>query len=188
MNTRRGEILDTAKGLTEGNRSAAYGEPIYNLTTAANLVKAYLDGMANEDGFNAVDMAAVNILIKISRIAVNHNHADNYIDAAAYAAIAGECAEQIDAIETAYLKGTVSAAYPDVPDLEPKADRRKKEGKETRIPVIRENRIRYLHGAYITETQASQWEGMNFITRPNSEPEVRMWLEGLRQEKRGAAQ
>lgn len=86
--------LEEAIGLTVGSRDKEYGPPIINLTQAANLVKAYI-GDRPMNSFTAVDMAAVNILIKLSRLANNPNHRDSWVDAAAYAAIGLECAEAL---------------------------------------------------------------------------------------------
>jgi hypothetical protein len=86
--------LEEAIGLTVGSRDKEYGPPIVNLTQAANLVKAYI-GDRQMNSFTAVDMAAVNILIKLSRLANNPNHKDSWVDAAAYAAIGLECAEAL---------------------------------------------------------------------------------------------
>jgi hypothetical protein len=98
--TVRGQILNTAKSLTTGDRNKSYGPPIYNLTTYANLCQAYMDGRGLDSSaiqeitpLDAVDMAIFMVLAKVSRIAANRGHKDNYIDGAAYMAIAGECDE-----------------------------------------------------------------------------------------------
>lgn len=93
----RQEILETALELTIGDRNKSYGDPHYNHTVYANLVDAYLCGRSNrpETPINSVDAAVLMALAKISRIAVNQNHKDNYVDGAAYMAIAGECAERL---------------------------------------------------------------------------------------------
>lgn len=93
--TIRGQILDTAKGLTTGDRNKSYGPPIDNLTTYANLIAAYIEGRnaAGTEYIDAVDAAIFMVLAKISRIVANRGHKDNYVDGAAYMAIAGECDE-----------------------------------------------------------------------------------------------
>lgn len=90
--TLRGSILDEAKALTEGDRNKAYGSPKPNLTCFAKLIEAYLLGLGYVVPLDAVDGAVIMNLAKMSRISVNKLHQDNYIDAAAYSAIAGECA------------------------------------------------------------------------------------------------
>jgi Domain of unknown function (DUF6378) len=89
----RQEILETALEFTTGDRNKTYGPPKPNLTCFANLVQAYLNGMTQPEQLDATDGAIIMTLAKISRIAVNKQHKDNYIDGAAYMAIAGECAE-----------------------------------------------------------------------------------------------
>lgn len=93
--TIRGDILSKAKELTEGDRNATYGDPADNLRCFARLVEAYLDGTGYpRTELNSVHSAIIMVLAKVSRVAANLNHADNYVDMAAYAAIAGECAQR----------------------------------------------------------------------------------------------
>lgn len=93
MTTPRGQILEDARNLTEGDRNATYGCPVANMGQFADLVTAYLQPKLTEGhSLTPVDAAVVMCLTKISRIGVNPNHRDNYVDLAAYAAIAGECA------------------------------------------------------------------------------------------------
>jgi hypothetical protein len=96
MSTIRGQILRDAIGLTEGDRNATYGDPVKNLTCYAQLVTAYINGLQiDQADLDAVDGAILMALAKISRIAVNKGHRDNYTDLSAYAGIAGECAERL---------------------------------------------------------------------------------------------
>jgi len=81
-------ILETALKLTTGDRNQTYGDPIDNLTIFADLINAYF-----KTNMTAIDASIIMTLAKISRVAVNKNHQDNYIDGAAYMAIAGECAK-----------------------------------------------------------------------------------------------
>lgn len=90
--TLRGKILETALNLTEGDRNKSYGPPKKNLECFAALIKAYLSGKATHD-LTATDASVIMCLAKVSRIAANPKHTDNYIDLAAYAAIAGELVE-----------------------------------------------------------------------------------------------
>lgn len=98
--TIRGQILDTAKKLTTGDRDKSYGPPIDNLTTYANLCTAYIFGKGGNENdllaLDAVDGAVLMVLAKVSRIAANRGHKDNYVDGAAYMAIAGECDELLE--------------------------------------------------------------------------------------------
>jgi len=92
----RADILAEAAKLTTGDRNAAYGHPYDNLTHMADMVSAYINGKYGcFVGLNAEDMAWIMVTAKMSRSVATHKD-DNYIDAAAYAAIAGECREIIE--------------------------------------------------------------------------------------------
>lgn len=81
--------------LTMGDRNAAYGAPNINLTKMAMMLRGYLNGRTT-DSLTSADMAAIMILAKLSRLAGNLTHHDSWVDAAVYAAIGLECAEQND--------------------------------------------------------------------------------------------
>jgi hypothetical protein len=92
----RENILSEAATLTSGDRNKAYGDPHENLTNMALLVQAYLTGKYNLDIYlSSEDMAWIMVMAKVSRTGTSFKH-DNYVDAAAYAAIAGECRKTID--------------------------------------------------------------------------------------------
>jgi hypothetical protein len=87
----RESILAEASTLTAGDRNKAYGEPHDNLTFMARLVSAYLFGAHKVDlDLDSEDMAWIMLMAKVSRTDASFK-LDNYIDASAYAAIAGEC-------------------------------------------------------------------------------------------------
>lgn len=95
-------ILNTAKALTCGDRNKSYGPPYDNLSDCANLWQSYLNskwGCIAPDGdgyavrITAEDVAWLMVLLKMTRSFYPGYHHDNYVDAAAYAAIAGECGE-----------------------------------------------------------------------------------------------
>ena len=98
--TPRGKILEEAKRLTEGDRNKTHGDPKPNMECFAQLLDAYLIGRDEyEIGsglLDSIDGAIIMCLFKIARIAGNRKHTDSYIDLAAYAAIAGECAGVMD--------------------------------------------------------------------------------------------
>lgn len=94
-------MLKTAIALTAGDRDKEYGEPHDNFTAAAGLFQAYLLGKYRGQivdelqlSLSAEDIAWFNVLQKISRTFSGNVKPDTYIDAAAYAAIAGECAQE----------------------------------------------------------------------------------------------
>jgi len=99
----RQEMLQNAIKLTVGDRDNEYGPPYENLSSCAMLFTAYLEAKygakmpcsePNASSFmlTAEDVAWLNVLQKIARTCHGNVKSDTYTDAAAYAAIAGECA------------------------------------------------------------------------------------------------
>lgn len=108
MNQRRAvkptrvQTLETAIKLTGGDRNKSYGPPFDNLTDCANLWNAYINTKkaciirtadSYEVKLTAEDVAWLMTLVKMGRSFQSGYHPDNYTDAAAYSAIAGECRE-----------------------------------------------------------------------------------------------
>lgn len=99
----RVRTLETAIKLTGGDRNRAYGPPFDNLSDCAELWNAYINTKqacieATADGsysvrLKAEDVAWLMTLVKMTRSFQHGYHPDNYTDAAAYSAIAGECRE-----------------------------------------------------------------------------------------------
>ena len=93
----RDEILETAAELISGDRQATYGGAYDSHARIADMWTAYLYGVLKRQraaGLHLLslcptDVAAMMVLMKVSR-AVNSEHADNWIDIAGYAALAGE--------------------------------------------------------------------------------------------------
>lgn len=97
----RETYLAEAARLTGGDRNVAYGPPHENLTHMADMVSAYLTGKYNAFlALDSEDMAWIMVMAKMSRTPASAK-ADNYIDAAAYAAIAGECRDILESHLTA---------------------------------------------------------------------------------------
>jgi len=95
----REAILHAAISLTVGDRDKQYGPPYRNLSDCARLFTAYIVGKfagttLDESTFylTAEDIAWLNVLQKIARTYWREPKSDTYEDAAAYAAIAFECA------------------------------------------------------------------------------------------------
>lgn len=108
MNQRRAvkptrvQTLETAIKLTGGDRNKSYGPPFDNLSDCAALWNAYVNSKqaciirtadSYEVKFTAEDVAWLMTLVKMTRSFQSGYHPDNYTDAAAYSAIAGECRE-----------------------------------------------------------------------------------------------
>ena len=78
------DILKTASKLVSGDRAKAYGDKKKLHDKVAKLWSAYTDY-----DISAEQAAIMMAMLKIARTTTGSNP-DNYIDAAAYAAIAGE--------------------------------------------------------------------------------------------------
>ena len=92
----RVQTLETAISLTSGDRDRTYGSPINNLTDCAELWNAYIrtkQRATDNLQLDAEDVAWMMVLVKMTRSFQAGYHADNYTDATAYSAIAGECRE-----------------------------------------------------------------------------------------------
>lgn len=99
----RAQILETAIKLTGGDRNKAYGPPFDNLSGCAHLWNAYINSKwgclaLQPDGSYSANLVAEDVawlmtLVKMTRSFNPGYHPDNYTDAAAYSAIAGECRE-----------------------------------------------------------------------------------------------
>ena len=98
----RQAMLEQAKELTCGDRNSSYGPPFDNLSDCAALWTSYLNTKyrssdlspvpwKREFKMDAEDVAWMMCLVKMTRSFQEGYHPDNYIDSAAYSAIAGEC-------------------------------------------------------------------------------------------------
>lgn len=88
----RGRLLDTAKQLTCGDRNETYGPPHENLSDCALLWETYMNTKKRYSiRITAEDVAWMMVLLKMTRSFQPGYHRDNYVDASAYSAIAGEC-------------------------------------------------------------------------------------------------
>lgn len=94
--TEREAILHEAADLTGGDRNKTYGDPAPNLALTYRLFGEIMT--ANSEGPEPMGEAEAGALMlvcaKLARIATGPAyHRDNYVDAAAYMAIAGEVAQ-----------------------------------------------------------------------------------------------
>ena len=94
------ETLKTAADLTMGDRNKQYGEPTDQMELTWDMFSLYLAKAQENAVLRDADHtmgghhAAVFLMMnKISRMAMGAPKEDNYVDAAAYIAIAGECLE-----------------------------------------------------------------------------------------------
>ena len=103
-------VLEEAANLTSGERDLAYGPPIINLSASGDLkdmMRHHLVRNLSSAELEALDM----VLTKIGRIITGPMpKRDNYVDAAAYMAIAWEAAKNdMDDYET--LNRTVNEMF-----------------------------------------------------------------------------
>lgn len=83
----RASVLNRARDLTCGPREQSYGSPVDNMSDTAALWSAYLGAPVT-----AQQVAVCMALVKIARLRTSPAHMDSHDDAAAYIAIAYECA------------------------------------------------------------------------------------------------
>ena len=86
----RDEILDTAKALINGDRAETHGNAHDMHNIIAKMWSAIL-------GFEISPMrvALMMAALKLARASQNPDHADNWVDACGYIALAGEMAGEI---------------------------------------------------------------------------------------------
>jgi hypothetical protein len=89
MNQRQA-LLGEAIRLVTGDRNNAYGPPTQDFDRTSILWTAYLDGRRM---LEAHDVAAMMILLKLSRISWQADNRDSWVDIAGYAACGYECVE-----------------------------------------------------------------------------------------------
>ena len=90
---KRSEILDTAKTYITADRAQTHGkaEDSFNAIGGA---WEWWDSVRPPGPYNAFDVACMMTLFKLARMAGNPGHIDSAVDAAGYAALAGEIATE----------------------------------------------------------------------------------------------
>jgi len=94
----RRTVLEKAASLIDGDRAATYGDATTSHQRIADLWTTYLEGVQSQrghSGLNAADVAAMMVLMKVSRT-VSSDHADNWVDICGYAALASEMEDSED--------------------------------------------------------------------------------------------
>lgn len=89
MNARE-ECLTTALGLVNGDRNAQYGDPRQDFQRTASMWTAYLGVEIAPH-----DVAAMMMMLKVSRIRWSPEKFDSWVDAAGYAACGWDCAKPV---------------------------------------------------------------------------------------------
>lgn len=89
---RRAQVLRTAESLVNGQRADDYGPPAENFGRVAAMWSAQFAAKLKEP-LTADEIAIALVHLKLSRLANTPDHADSFIDAAGYIALAAEIAE-----------------------------------------------------------------------------------------------
>jgi len=106
------DMLRKAAELVGGNRHDQHGERTQNHENIARMWNAYLRAKVRGSDLyelGAADVAIMSALLKIARTASGKHNIDDYMDGAAYLALAGDMAERA---------GDVNKAYDHLPTIE----------------------------------------------------------------------
>ena len=87
-----GALLAEAAEIVGGARNATHGDKERSFVAIAGLWNAYLDGRKAPGPISPRDVAACMVLLKLARSVQGTPDRDHFLDAAGYAAIAGELA------------------------------------------------------------------------------------------------
>ena len=94
----RHELLKHAEELVYGEREGQYGTPMNMLTRIAEYWTTYL-GFSADIALNPHDVAAMMILLKVSRMKGSGATTDTWADIAGYAAIGAEVQDMAVGVE-----------------------------------------------------------------------------------------
>ena len=115
-NTPRSKLLMEVMEIVHKDRNANYGNPEDNFSQIAALWQAYYDARikatsksASAFKFQSMDVAVMNMLIKVARLAKNPSHHDSAVDIAGYAACAADIQEILKASSVDRVSGSASA-------------------------------------------------------------------------------
>lgn len=86
------EILQEAAVIVGGDRNTTHGDKERSFQVIANLWNSYLDGRKSGGPISPRDVCAFMVLLKLGRSIQGTTHPDHFLDAAGYAALAGELA------------------------------------------------------------------------------------------------
>lgn len=89
---RRDEVLETAGRLIGKDRAEVYGDAQESFEAIAAMWTAYLKNHATDVALHAADVAAMMVLMKVSRLRCALDHGDTWVDIAGYGALGGEIA------------------------------------------------------------------------------------------------
>lgn len=88
---KRNDVLDTAKNLVNGDRARDYGDALAMHERIADGWNIIIDNALRTHGnITASHVALMMDWLKTSRLLVTLDHADSWVDKAAYSALGGE--------------------------------------------------------------------------------------------------
>lgn len=87
----RKSVLAIAKDCVLHDRNATHGNPEDNFKFIANYLNNFAASRGWQTNFNATDVAAIMILMKVSRIATSPDKLDHWVDIAGYSACGAGC-------------------------------------------------------------------------------------------------
>jgi hypothetical protein len=91
--THRSRCLKTANYLINGERDVQHGSPIANFSSTAGMWTEYLaERLAPGVRLEPHDVAAMMVLLKVSRLRASPGKEDHWVDIAGYAGCGMECA------------------------------------------------------------------------------------------------
>jgi hypothetical protein len=91
--THRSRCLETANNLITGDRNRQYGSPIADFSATAGMWTEYLaERLLPGVKLEPHDVAAMMVLLKVSRLRVSPGKEDHWVDIAGYAGCGMECA------------------------------------------------------------------------------------------------
>jgi hypothetical protein len=92
---KRDEILDTAKTLINGDRAKDYGDAYLNHQRIADGWNIIIQAAFEKHGYlTPMHVALMMDWLKTSRLLNTIDHADSWVDKAAYSALGGEFADE----------------------------------------------------------------------------------------------
>lgn len=97
---KRDEVLDTAKGLINGDRAKDYGDAAENFARIADLVTPILAAKLKDgEKVDAHEVALILLQLKVARLITSPGHEDSWVDAAGYVSLGAEVATSPPCIE-----------------------------------------------------------------------------------------
>jgi hypothetical protein len=95
----RTDVLTEADSLVNGDRNDTYGDPIDDFATTAEMWTTYIrrifDRRQNYE-LKPHDVAAMMMLLKVSRLTWSPEKRDHWVDAIGYGACGWDCVERQD--------------------------------------------------------------------------------------------